>query len=447
MKKLSRRKAIKLFLGSSSLLSTSLIPGLYPMQALGSGASSKKLLHIFLKGGWDSHLAIDPVRGTKKLLKDGGVFADQYEDSSHAVPGKSNLFVGNGLQAAIPALTNVPTCFINGMDMEITAHELAVNYMFSGVSSLSRSREYPALLARMGAAAAHFPPHGVLGGVIPLDTTKISAPPIFGTSISAFSAMLGGPYNTPIDGSMFDRAHALIQKLDDIRTKKLSEKRKNRELAWFASQSQLNELYAKNLGSEFNVNPEPSTSEMDALRAAYNCSNGYDQSSHMLGAYLIMRSGLTPFLTVSIDGFDTHSNHFSSHTSLMTNFAQQLNRLVSDMMTTDDPDQAGKKLIDTTNIIITSEFVRTPSLNATQGTDHWQSASAIVMGPGVADNRIIGATDDNARPLGWNGTNAEAKNELNSILPEHLLAAVLYNFGFMAEADELSDRRLDGVFA
>ena len=72
----------------------------------------------------------------------------------------------------------MPTAFINGLYVEVTAHELATNYMLSGKLSLSRSREYPATIAQIAERQNGFPAHVILGGEIPLSATRETAPPL-----------------------------------------------------------------------------------------------------------------------------------------------------------------------------------------------------------------------------------------------------------------------------
>ncbi len=56
-------------------------------------------------------------------------------------------------------------------------------------------------------------------------------------------------------------------------------------------------------------------------------------------------------------------------------------------------------LTDKLTIVVGSEFGRTPRYNAGAGKDHWNVTSMMVSGPGIAGNRVIGATDDELRPM------------------------------------------------
>ena len=57
-------------------------------------------------------------------------------------------------------------------------------------------------------------------------------------------------------------------------------------------------------------------------------------------------------------------------------------------------DLEDRGLLDTTLVVATGEFGRTPQLNANGGRDHWAGAwTALVAGGGVKGGRVIGRTD------------------------------------------------------
>jgi uncharacterized protein (DUF1501 family) len=101
--------------------------------------------------------------------------------------------------------------------------------------------------------------------------------------------------------------------------------------------------------------------------------------------------------------------------------------------------------MDNTTILINSEFVRTPQLNAGSGTDHWPSASAILLGKGVQDNTVIGRTDDNAQALGWLSGAPVPRTSETQITPEQLVATLLDHMGFTAVANPISGGRILGL--
>lgn len=418
-----------------------LLPGLGPT-AFAAG-SPRRFLQIFLNGGWDMVLATDPaVSGSAKAL--GGKYqpayytpADgQYPGAPVTVAGKANLILGPGLAPAAAAMAAVPTAFVNGIYVEVTAHELAVNYLYSGQPSLSRSREYPAIVATMADKTGGFPAHVILGGPIPLSTTKNTNPPLQALDANTFKRMLAGPY-TPegeqgLSDATYDSAHALIATLNAEYGKRLGSAAKGSLSAWTASEAGLGSLYAKRFDKKLNLSSQ--------MRTDFEAAEGDDDSigSRLAMAFMCLKEGVSSFCTVNMDGFDTHQNHMSAHMPLLTGFARSLKALLDYLAATNDPADATKKLIETTTVLVSSEFNRTPLFNGAGGTDHWQTASAMLFGAGVADNVRFGTTDSEGK-----ATNVISGGKL---LPEHFAATVLRALGFTADADKISGVNIDDLF-
>jgi hypothetical protein len=81
-------------------------------------------------------------------------------------------------------------------------------------------------------------------------------------------------------------------------------------------------------------------------------------------------------------------------------------------------------LLDTTLVVATGEFGRTPLLNANGGRDHWAGAwTALVAGGGVEGGRVLGRTD--AR-----GTEPTDR----PVTPQELVASVFHSLGVPHDA-------------
>lgn len=437
---LQRRQLLKLALTSmGSLAVLTQLPrwaSLLAEPVTAAPYGRQKFLNIFLSGGWDSHLAIDPVMGSKAT---GGHFqADYLSLATGVVPGKSQLAVGAGWLPALNAFAQMNTTFINGIFTEITAHELASMYMQSGVMNLSRSREYPALAALMGAQSGAFPAHVVLGSPIPLGATKDQAPPLHAQGAGMLADMLRGPYKGNLKKSSIDAAHRVLEQMDRRYMDSLSADARSDLAGWQHSGQGLQALYQSKFGQEVALT--------DAVKSRYHVTEDAAKEALFASAFLTLKSGLSPYVTINVQGFDTHSNHLEQQLPLQQQVATSLNVLVKDLLQTPDPHNAQLSLAETTTILISSEFVRTPRFNAGEGTDHWASASAILMGRGVSDNQVIGKTGDDALPRGWvNGDDVDL-NPDNRLLPSHLVASILRALGFQTAGDGISVGGIDGLF-
>ena len=59
------------------------------------------------------------------------------------------------------------------------------------------------------------------------------------------------------------------------------------------------------------------------------------------------------------------------------------------------------------------------------------------MGKGVQDNVVIGSTDDAGKAADYGAS---------KLLPDHLVASILRNMGFVSEANEISQVHLNALF-
>ena len=91
-------------------------------------------------------------------------------------------------------------------------------------------------------------------------------------------------------------------------------------------------------------------------------------------------------VTVTYGAWDTHAYHYRSIETQMPDLDKAFAGLIHDL------DQRG--MLDSTLVLITSEFGRTPKVNAGGGRDHWPRVFSIVMaGGGVKRGLVYGASD------------------------------------------------------
>lgn len=396
-----------------------------------------RFLHIFLRGGWDSTLATDPVIGSKKT---SGAYEPLYlQEDVRTVPGKDKLHVGSGLLPALSAFAALPTAFINGIFVDVTAHPLAEHYALSARMSLSRSREYPSLAALMGVSTASFPAHLVLGGRIPLGDTAAHTPPLGSNDIEGMRGMMAEPgLNSGWTSAQTGVLRGLLRDFNSLERDQASLSRQPLLESWIKLQTSLDTIYDKRLDQGLAQDPE--------RQEQYGAENARDNPALLLGAFQLLRSGLSPYVTVLLKGFDSHTQEFNLQKPLQLSFAKALQALVQDLRQTPDPARADLSLADTTTLLIGSEFVRTPSFNASEGTDHWKSASAIVMGKGVRDNVIIGQTNARAQAMGWEKNRPVPRTDGNSLSHEAIAGALLLRMGFSDAQSTLGKEALNGLF-
>ena len=137
----------------------------------------------------------------------------------------------------------------------------------------------------------------------------------------------------------------------------------------------------------------------------------HDFGQSMLLATRLIEAGVR-FVTVLLEGWDTHQDNFNT---LGRQLLPDLDQSLSAMM--DRLQEAGR--MESTAILVTGEFGRTPKVNGNAGRDHWSRAmSSLMLGGSVRGGQVLGATDARAEgPAGSGYT------------PDDLAASFLQNIG------------------
>ena len=138
----------------------------------------------------------------------------------------------------------------------------------------------------------------------------------------------------------------------------------------------------------------------DHVRNAFDLSQESNQTKdrygrHRVGQSVLMARRLVEagcrFVTAAgykHGQWDTHSNNDEN---LRETLAPVLDQTLSALL--EDLDERG--LLDSTVVIVTGEFGRTPNINPKNGRDHWPHCwSLAVGGGGIQGGRIVGASDE-----------------------------------------------------
>lgn len=108
----------------------------------------------------------------------------------------------------------------------------------------------------------------------------------------------------------------------------------------------------------------------------------------LLMARRLVESGVR-FVTLTYGGWDLHGNIADGTKSQLPAFDQAFAALLTDLQT--------RGLLDSTLIMISSEFGRTPKINGTAGRDHWPKVFSVVLaGGGIKKGSIYGKSDATA---------------------------------------------------
>jgi uncharacterized protein (DUF1501 family) len=105
----------------------------------------------------------------------------------------------------------------------------------------------------------------------------------------------------------------------------------------------------------------------------------------LLARRLIERG--VPFIEVTLGGWDTHNDNFTSVQTLCETLDKAWATLMDDLQS--------RGLLETTMIVWMGEFGRTPVINPQQGRDHYPKAWSVVLGgAGIRGGSVVGRTSE-----------------------------------------------------
>ncbi|MGA2660030.1 MAG: DUF1501 domain-containing protein, partial [Verrucomicrobiota bacterium] len=133
----------------------------------------------------------------------------------------------------------------------------------------------------------------------------------------------------------------------------------------------------------------------DKARAAFDLKAEPDKlrdeyGRNAAGQRLLLARRLTEagvrFVSLTYGGWDHHDNIANGFQNQMPEFDRAFAALIRDL------DQRGQ--LDSTLVLVTTEFGRTPKVNGTGGRDHYPKVFSIVLAGGdIKRGCVVGATD------------------------------------------------------
>jgi hypothetical protein len=197
-----------------------------------------------------------------------------------------------------------------------------------------------------------------------------------------------------IDQTRFDGRLALAQKMNTAYLDQYDQKQVRA----------YSDLYkdAINLMTSEDLNAFDISKEPESMNEMYGTSN-FGQGC--LLARRLVENGVR-YVEVSRGGWDTHDNNFEAVANNCTDIDKALSALLTDL--------ERRGLLNETMVVLTSEFGRTPRINARDGRDHWPYGfTAFLAGAGVKGGTMYGKMDKVGRnpeegkfvdPAGLNAT-------------------------------------------
>ena len=366
-------------------------------------AKAESVIHIYLPGGMALQESFDPkpfapveYRGDLGMTKT-------------KIPGEV-------FRETVPKLAAISDKFtvIRSLTHGEAAHERGTHNMFTGY------RPSPAIsFPSMGSVVSHeygprnnLPPYVC----IPNQPNEFAGTGYLSSSFAPFS--LGAD---PASGGFKVRDLSLSGNVDDTRFQ-----RRRSALdavnAYFKEREKADSVKAMDTFYERAYSLISSQSAREAFDIDKEDSKLRDKygrntaGQRMLMARRLVEAGVR-FVTLTYGGWDHHSNINAGFKRQMPDFDQALASLIADL------DSRG--LLDSTLVMVSSEFGRTPKINRTAGRDHWPKVFSVLMaGGGVKRGMIYGKSDPTA-----------SEPEENAVDPGDLATTMYHLMGIVADKE------------
>ena len=186
------------------------------------------------------------------------------------------------------------------------------------------------------------------------------------------------PRNIDLPAGLTAEQHAGREELRALLSSRFAEQRAGGELV-----QGYNEAYARVRGLM------RSDELFDLAREPAAAKDRYDRTpfgQHCLLARRLLEAGV-PMVKVARGFWDSHHDNFESHRELVPEFDRVLSVLLDDLHE--------RGLLDSTLVIVLSEFGRTPKINEDVGRDHYADAwSCAFAGCGIRGGTVYGQTDE-----------------------------------------------------
>jgi hypothetical protein len=366
-------------------------------------AKAQSVIHIFLPGGMAHQESFDPKPYAPV----------EYRGELNTV---GTTIPGEVFCETLPRLAQVADkmTIVRSMSHGEAAHERGTHNMFTGY------RPSPALVfPSMGSVISHeygprnnMPPYVC----IPNQPNEFAGTGYLSSSFAPFSlgsdpasggfkvqdlSLPGG-----VDDARFARRRTALEAVNDY----FAQKEKSDSVG--AMNTFYDRAYSLVSSQEareaFNIDAEPAE-----VRDAYGRN---EAGQRMLMARRLVAAGVR-FVSLTYGGWDMHNSIAAGMRGQLPAFDQAFSMLITDL------DQRG--MLDSTLLMVSSEFGRTPKINSNAGRDHWPKVFSVALaGGGIRRGSIFGTSNATA-----------SEPDKDEIGPADLATTIYYQLGIIADKE------------
>lgn len=451
---LSRRfflQSLGLGAAGSFFLGPRKAPNLYAASDL-----DRRFVFCYFNGGWDTLLSLDPREygfsdtdnGKARDLRVEPAYYRLRTTFTDGTTVKRELLQPKGSTILFgPAMEPMTrhfdqTCIVRGISMDTVTHEVGRRYFITGL-----------------------PPRGLLANGSSAGTRIVAQQgkkrPIPNLAVRVESYNQGLPaYASGLKVTTVDDLLRMLrdgERAPDAEVRTLLEAyRKEAEICdpvalntdglltlLRGAQTDARTLIEEKLTDHFSF-LDATKPEMVAIKNRYGITSMASPQAQAALAFQTLKFDVAQTISIELaSGLDTHfENWETDQPERQYQGWKALAQLVDDLKAEPHPRDPSKKLIDTTTVVVFSEFARTPMINNREGRDHWLVNSALLLGAGVPHNKVVGAsTEQGMNALAVDPISGQPTKSGGTVInPRLILASLMEGAGFSTE-----DLRVSGL--
>jgi uncharacterized protein (DUF1501 family) len=336
---------------------------------------AKSVIHIFLPGGMAHQDSWDPKPNAPV----------EYRGDLGVIPTKlEGVYLNECLKQTAQIADKITIC--RSMTHGEAAHERGTHNMFTGYRP-SPALQFPSI----GSVVSHeFGPRNSLPPYvcIPSMPNVYAGSGYISSKYAPFS--LGSDPANPgfrvqdlalpggVDENRFTTRRTILESVNDHFAKR--EKSDNIAAMDTFYQQAYSLISSPKAKAAFDINAEPAP-----LRDAYGRN---EAGQRLLMARRLVEAGVR-MVTLTYGGWDMHNQIRDGMRGQLPKFDQAFAMLITDL--------AQRGMLDSTLVMVSSEFGRTPKINANAGRDHWPKVFSVVLaGGGIKKGLVYGTSDATA---------------------------------------------------
>jgi len=368
--------------------------------------TAKSIIHIFLPGGLAQQESFDPKPYAPL----------EYRGEMQSITTKLS---GVRFGQMFPQTAQIADklCVINSMSHGEAAHERGTHNMFTGYRP-SPALQYPSIgsvLSQQLGSRNNLPPYVCVPNV----PNEYAGSGYLSSAFAPF-ALGSDPASkgfkvrdlelpAGVDDSRFASRRSALEAINQyFQKREVSDQITAMDSFYESAYSLISSPQAR---EAFDLEKEP-----DALRDKYGRNTA---GARMLLARRLVEAGVR-LVNLTYGSWDMHDNIVNGFRRQVPAFDQAFTQLINDL------DERGH--LDETLVMVSSEFGRTPKMNATAGRDHWPKVFSVVLAGGGIKRGLVYGTS--------NATASEPEN--NPVSVEDLFTTVYHTLGIIADKELMS---------